>query len=107
LCNRKGKQRWKQYSKTAAQFYIKGELFPKQIIPSKNYHIKKTALRPFSFERAGGPPPSVFFALNELISFCYVVSDLVFSVVLGCSMFDFPFLENTFGEVFQPIVMQI
>ena len=27
---------------------------------------KKTALRSFSFERAGGPPPSVFFALSGI-----------------------------------------
>ena len=42
--------------------------------------IKKSAPRPFSFERAGGPPPSVFFARLRAYFFCYVVSDLVFSV---------------------------
>lgn len=30
---------------------------------------KKTALRPFSFERTGGPPPSVVFAHSNFIFF--------------------------------------
>lgn len=35
---------------------------------SLGVEVKKTALRPFSFERTGGPPPSVVFALSSLLS---------------------------------------
>ena len=58
--------------------------------------LKKTALRPFSFERTGGPPPSVVFALASLYLEAGRLRLAVLYKVIFWVRFDFPvFSKNS------------
>jgi hypothetical protein len=52
---------------------MSGSGVPVGIGISAGMDVKKTALRPFSFERTGGPPPSVFFAQKSLNCFGHLL----------------------------------
>lgn len=44
---------------------------------------KKTALRSFSFERAGGPPPSVFFTLSGIFLYLSACAEKFWQLLVG------------------------
>ena len=58
--------------------------------------IKKTALRPFSFERTGGPPPSVVFTLSSVYLWradFKKATRFLAKMIFGVG-FDFPFQSS-------------